>query len=449
MSVSRFSLLPLLGSFLLTVPVAGSGQGDRALDRLVADPAVFGMSPGQFEKEFKAVGFEWLSQQKMQARAVPGYDAKRKLTLFDAAFEPVEALVTFKNGKLSGATISVYTRGDSREKMTREKFEDLEGELKGKVTKLMGERGRERDARGAVRGADGWMWMNEKVAILMESSSHRIANAYSYSSRKQFRAEFLRLRVAPPAQPRIGTAARTARPRVNADDLRSRVKKEENGDVWIAGVPMVDQGMKGYCVVASCERVFRYYGMEVDQHELAQVAESSAAMGTDPEKMVDALQKLQLRFKVRMREYVSADYRDFERDIERYNRAAKRKGLRTFDTKNFIFHWGILGVMDKDVLREVRCRGVGYKKFQEKVKESVEKGIPLLWTLQLGVYPEQGTETPQGGGGHMRLITGYNEKTGEVIFSDSWGAGHMKKRMKIDDAYTVTLGLSMLEPSQM
>jgi hypothetical protein len=43
---------------------------------------------------------------------------------------------------------------------------------------------------------------------------------------------------------------------------------------------MVDQGDKGYCVVASVERVMRYYGAAVDQHELAQVANSDAAIGT-------------------------------------------------------------------------------------------------------------------------------------------------------------------------
>jgi hypothetical protein len=40
---------------------------------------------------------------------------------------------------------------------------------------------------------------------------------------------------------------------------------------------MVDQGEKGYCVVASVERVLRYYGGTVDQHELAQIANSDAA----------------------------------------------------------------------------------------------------------------------------------------------------------------------------
>jgi hypothetical protein len=46
----------------------------------------------------------------------------------------------------------------------------------------------------------------------------------------------------------------------------------------------------------------------------------------------------------------------------------------------------------------------------------------------------------------MRLIIGYNLKTSEVIFTDSWGAGHEQKRMAMDDAWTITNGLSSIEP---
>ena len=48
--------------------------------------------------------------------------------------------------------------------------------------------------------------------------------------------------------------------------------RKDNGDVVIDGVPMVDQGQKGYCAVATVERLARYFGLEVDQHEMAQVA---------------------------------------------------------------------------------------------------------------------------------------------------------------------------------
>ncbi len=46
----------------------------------------------------------------------------------------------------------------------------------------------------------------------------------------------------------------------------------------------------------------------------------------------------------------------------------------------------------------------------------------------------------------MRIIVGYNAATGEILYSDSWGAGHEEKRMAIDDAWTVTTGLGSLQP---
>jgi hypothetical protein len=46
----------------------------------------------------------------------------------------------------------------------------------------------------------------------------------------------------------------------------------------------------------------------------------------------------------------------------------------------------------------------------------------------------------------MRLIIGYNTKTQEVLYTDSWGAGHELKRMAAADAWTITTGLTSVEP---
>ena len=46
----------------------------------------------------------------------------------------------------------------------------------------------------------------------------------------------------------------------------------------------------------------------------------------------------------------------------------------------------------------------------------------------------------------MRLIIGYNAKTNDIFYSDSWGAGHERKRMSAADAWTITTGLAKIEP---
>jgi len=46
----------------------------------------------------------------------------------------------------------------------------------------------------------------------------------------------------------------------------------------------------------------------------------------------------------------------------------------------------------------------------------------------------------------MRLIIGYNARSSEILYSDSWGAGHEIKRMSLRDAYAITTGLLSIEP---
>jgi hypothetical protein len=46
----------------------------------------------------------------------------------------------------------------------------------------------------------------------------------------------------------------------------------------------------------------------------------------------------------------------------------------------------------------------------------------------------------------MRLIIGYNLRTGAIFYTDTWGAGHERKQMSLADAWTVTTGLYCLHP---
>ena len=105
----------------------------------------------------------------------------------------------------------------------------------------------------------------------------------------------------------------------------------------------------------------------------------------------------------------------------------------------------IYGSMKGPVLKEARTKNKSdLSRFQRDVQSHVDVGIPLLWCVQLGLLSEKGL--PQGGGGHMRLIIGYNPKTQEILYSDSWGAGHELKRMAADDAWTMTTQLLTIEP---
>ncbi len=85
--------------------------------------------------------------------------------------------------------------------------------------------------------------------------------------------------------------------------------------------------------------------------------------------------------------------------------------------------------------------------FQRMIRKNIDSGLPLLWALQLGKYEEDPSIAQQTGGGHMRMIIGYNDKTKRIIFSDSWGAGHEFKTMAAHDVYLATDGLFLLKPT--
>jgi len=72
--------------------------------------------------------------------------------------------------------------------------------------------------------------------------------------------------------------------------------------------------------------------------------------------------------------------------------------------------------------------------------------VPVVWSVVMGFVEEQ-PSVRQSFGGHMRLIVGYNERVGTVIYSDSWGAGHERKEMAVGDAVAITRALYTIAPT--
>ena len=82
--------------------------------------------------------------------------------------------------------------------------------------------------------------------------------------------------------------------------------------------------------------------------------------------------------------------------------------------------------------------------FGDQIRQKIDAGIPIIWSVWLGIVPET-PALPQSSGGHMRLILGY-DREGNVLYSDSWGAGHERKKMRLEDALLITTGLRTLAP---
>jgi len=449
--LKEFRTLALLATLFLAVPplhAQKSGPTSAApavmLDGLIAGDNPWETTAEQFETNFKGNRPQWLSAQKDQARFFGNYG------LWAGAIPVKEAVIEFQRGKLFRVNLSIFNRGDSDSGFAnRAEFEKQLDAWKAAITAKVGAQPVDlgRQNASAVK-ATGFSWSKAPSIYLLEYSAQKDAKATGVA----FRPEFVRLRITPlPKQLGLGSQVATAPSagqRVSKTSLLANLTRDPNGDVFIRNMPMVDQGPKGYCAVATAERVFRYYGMPVDQNEMAQVANTGAGGGTNPDTMLKALTALQGRLHVHVRAISKWEYAEFSKMIADYNREAKRNqkkeinltGMHTIDIGE------IYGSMDPASLKDsktVRKKG-DFEKFKREIAEKIDKGIPVMWGVELGLYPEP--EIPQAHGGHMRLIIGYNNKTNELIYSDSWGAKHAMKRMPSDNAFAMTTGLYFMEP---
>jgi hypothetical protein len=133
--------------------------------------------------------------------------------------------------------------------------------------------------------------------------------------------------------------------------------------------------------------------------------------------------------------------------IDRYNHDQKRKQAGAAEINTYTDDFSaLLQQFNPDVLRAVRTKNPSeMDRFFRDVQSRINEGVPLLWSVMIGIIREP-KDPAEGYGGHMRLIIGYNAATNEIIYTDSWGLGHEFKRMSLSDAWTMTMSLHTIEP---
>ena len=134
-------------------------------------------------------------------------------------------------------------------------------------------------------------------------------------------------------------------------------------------------------------------------------------------------------------------YLDLIKDYNRAARSAKAEQISEDEAYSVAYAYQ---EMDPDTLKKARATPAALDKFKKLVHNYIDSGVPLMWSVHLGLYKEG--DLPQSGGGHMRLIIGYNDTAHEILFSDSWGAGHELKRIGAAEAWSMTSGLYGMEP---
>lgn len=408
------------------------------LDAILQDPQAFWDMPYKdFSKRYP--GFVDLDAARK--RFAP--DAKNELSLFGHSL--AESILTQERGKTVSLSFNFYNRGDSEELNTKD-FSALVVELFKQFQALSGPRIKPRRNTTNLNGDRiySWVWCTEKMDILLRTS---------VSSANQ-RGEFIIAELYLP-----GRAPQNIR-----NSMKVEKRQGELGQNLKIGpdssrsllLPMVDQGGKGYCVAATVERVLRYYGAEIDQHILAEIAETDADNGTDLQTALEALSKNRRKLGISIDMLYRCRYFDsFDNVIalvKLYNSAEKDRKKR-LNPKDYITREGnskilnltaLMKDMNSKTLETMRAKeSVPYSRFQKELKKSIEAGIPLCWGT---FFLPTGKEQPQIAF-HMRIINGYNPVTNDVIFSDSWGKDHERKLMPMQEAWSITFCMFQIKPT--
>lgn len=316
--------------------------------------------------------------------------------------------------------IVLYNKGDDGN-IDKKEFESQVKAAQAALDSICGVKGKKKAVAANESGVKlrAWVWEWENGAAMLEAHS-------TGRGKKDFEAEFIRLRM---AKEMSGLERGSASDAGSRRELAANVKRTDEGDVWIDNIPMVDQGEKGYCLPATVARVFSYYGMDgVDMHAMASMCDTIAGGGTTITGMLEALEKIGSRFHVRVMTIKDKGKKPGPEEIvEAYNRLAKRKGKPLSNGFIGVADRDIdhaLSIFDQEILEEsFPVKKAAMKKWFRPVYKSIDAGLPILWGIP----------------GHMRLIIGYNESKGIIYYSDTWGAGHEKKKMSALNAYMITL----------
>ena len=316
--------------------------------------------------------------------------------------------------------VVLYNKGDDGN-IDKKEFESQVKAAQAALDSICGVKGKKKAVAANESGVKlrAWVWEWENGAAMLEAHS-------TGRGKKDFEAEFIRLRM---AKEMSGLERGSASDAGSRRELAANVKRTDEGDVWIDNIPMVDQGEKGYCLPATVARVFSYYGMDgVDMHAMASMCDTIAGGGTTITGMLEALEKIGSRFHVRVMTIKDKGKKPGPEEIvEAYNRLAKRKGKPLSNGFIGVADRDIdhaLSIFDQEILEEsFPVKKAAMKKWFRPVYKSIDAGLPILWGIP----------------GHMRLIIGYNESKGIIYYSDTWGAGHEKKKMSALNAYMITL----------
>lgn len=403
------------------------------LDELLTRDELWSITTEDIGPALRPGRFTWLDEQKTTAQG----GQWRRLSFLSL---PVwEALVRLESNQVQRVELSLYNRGDAGD-LSAADFNSLLNKVMLALSNWTVTTGAMLPelAGAAHTKLQHAVWSRPPTRLELEWSSSK--PHMEAGKQMTYRSEFIRLKLMPCSAPTNPAPPKLITPQT-VFALRKRVQSLDDGDVFIPDVPMVDQGFKGYCAAAVIARLMRYYGKDFDQHDAAQLAGTTAQEGTRSLGTRDALKHLAQQNGL---QFQTAQEVDIQRLVTDYNLAAvlarKPKVALSHNLE------ALLGSMNTDLLLQVRGKQpAAATAFKNEISKQIATGVPVAWSVYLGLLPEP-TRWPMRGG-HLRLIIGFNKRTGDILYTDTWGRGHELKRMSLEEAVTITLGLYIVKPN--
>jgi hypothetical protein len=198
-------------------------------------------------------------------------------------------------------------------------------------------------------------------------------------------------------------------------ELRENVNVLPNGDTVIDGIPMAQQGARGYCAMATLAMIMRYFGLEISVDTLA--AKAGYKEGNTDLAIIEPI----------------------------YNAAAKEVKARMTESKTFNFRKaqdlvkrGVPILVWRGFSRE---RDEFHSRFVEEYRKNPSAELPLPNSKERKNWPYALVS-----GGHASLVTGFNKDRKEVLFTESWGEGLRNRRMRAEEMEATAYCIFVFEP---
>lgn len=383
--------------------------------------------------------FQWADVSKTEFK-YPADASPEKMTF--SGIPVADAIFSFKNDKLTKFYLSLLSRKDAGN-IQKTGNDELLKHINDALEKITGKK------------ADG-----EPVLIAGGKKTYsrnwhckdyflELKWSYTGGAGKSLRVEFLTLNVSPPLKEPDGRSLRA----LTRKTLAERVKGNNEGDRYLE-IPAPAQKQPGQDMIAavSCQ-LLNYYGLKTDRRMMDELFRASGGGLADIDSTFkDCAAATGLKYSKLYLNNDMSNVRNFDKMISQYNTEARKvkehglsmqKYIKSNGMRTAYNLQGVVAAMDFGVYKRVRLKdSINFKEFQKDIIDNIDSGIPVIWGAKRGIIKDE--DTAQRYAIIWRLINGYNEKEGRVIYTDYWDETHANKNMSWEDAWTVTFFTGLL-----